>query len=287
MRSMKDIARRAVINMPLPLSRYLLLLQEHRRLPSLRHPQTFNEKVNYRILYDRRPILVTASSKVESKILVRELDSEVLIPRTLWHGSRLSEASDIAVAVPWIIKASHRAGLAVTGLPGRFDEVVEFADEARWLKEYEYAEHRLWAYRHVTREFILEERIGGLENYPRDYKFFVFDGKIGLIQVDEGRHGFHTRSLYDSEWTRLPFTYTHPSGGDIRKPENFDAMVRIAERIGAAFDFIRVDLYNVNGQVYFGELTVYPAGGLSHWPRELDYKVGSLWKTPPRGSLRG
>lgn len=279
-------ARRLAIALPLPLSRWILLLQEYRRIPRLIHPRTFNEKVNFRIIHDRRNILITASSKVDSKEYVANLQTGVEIPMTIWSGTDLCELVATNIEKSWVLKASHRSGRLVSGGPGKFKIEVPSTEMDEWLEEREYRDNGLWAYRDVKREYILEERIGDGSSFPEDLKFFVFDGRVAMIQMDHGRHGKHSRNLYTADWEPLPWVYTHPRGQDCVAPAKLDEMLRIASAIGKDFDFIRVDLYCVDQVIFFGELTVYPAAGLSPWPTELDFMIGKYWDLPHRGEMR-
>lgn len=276
----KEMARKAIFRLPPSEARWLMFLAVHHRLPHLTHPTTFNEKVNWRVVFDRNPLLVAASSKVESKDLVEQWAPGVRVPTTLWHGVDLDELADVEADRRWVLKASHRSGCVLTGAAGGLDPAQLKERTRGWLDEAEYRDHALWAYGQVRREYILEEWIDELAAFPIDYKFFVFAGRIGMIQVDTGRFGDFRRNLYTADWTPLPYTFTHPRGPETSPPANFAEMCAVARDLGSRFDFIRVDLYNIDGRIYFGELTAYPAGGFSHWPRELDMRIGAYWQLP-------
>ncbi|MCU0895439.1 MAG: hypothetical protein MUD06_14200 [Rhodospirillales bacterium] len=276
----KRLANEAINRLPPVQARQLVYACYYRRLPNLSEPRSFNEKVHWRVAHDRRPLLVQASSKVESKELAHRLAPEIRVPRTLWHGDDLNELARLKVDVRWVLKASHRAGCILVGTPEELQPERLRELTKGWLDEFEFRRYGLWAYSRVRREYILEELIDDLESPPIDYKFFVFAGRIGMIQVDVGRFGDFHRNLYTEDWTPLPHTYTHPRGPDMPRPPNWDAMCTAARKLGACFDFVRVDLYNVEGRVYFGELTIYPSGGCSRWPEELDMEMGALWSLP-------
>jgi hypothetical protein len=279
MASPREYVRRGVVGLPLPLSRRMLFLANYGYIPNLRNPRTFHEKLNWRIAYGRDPLLVVASSKVQSKQYAQEVAPGVGIPRTLWHGDDLHELQK-NLQDKWVLKASHRSGCTLFGDGPSIDATALAAATDGWLNEHEWKRHRLWAYKHVRRELILEERLPSLEDAPVDYKFFVFSGVVGMVQVDTGRFGSPRRHLYDADWTSLPFAYTHPRSEPCEPPPRYQGMCAAASRLGARFDFVRVDLYNIYGDTYFGELTAYPAGGLSHWPRELDEYLGQFWRLP-------
>lgn len=283
-RSAKLFARGAIGLLPLPVSRRLLYRINYGSSLNLENPRSFNEKVNWRIVYDRRPVLPVLSSKVLSKDYVRSVCPEVRIPRTLWHGDRLEDLRTLDVHGQWVLKASHRSGDVIFGEGAPDVQQLRRATKG-WLRRHGQLVGRQWAYSQVRPEYILEERIGAPNDVPADYKMFVFHGSVELIQVDRGRFGEQTRNLYTREWEPLPFTYTWRMGPVDPPPQNLLRMVEIAAKVGAQLDFVRVDLFNVEGEIFFGETTVYPAAGLSHWPRTLDESIGRHWHLPSRSSV--
>ena len=119
-----------------------------------------------------------------------------------------------------------------------------------------------------------------LEYNITDYKFFCFDGIARYVEVYKDRFGNHKKSFYDMNWTQMPFnTANDPVSDYIVRPDNFDEMKEIAERLSKNISFVRVDLYSHNKQIYFGEMTFHPAGGYTPiTPREWDYRLGQFLK---------
>ncbi|WP_236829974.1 ATP-grasp fold amidoligase family protein [Blastococcus sp. KM273128] len=128
---------------------------------------------------------------------------------------------------------------------------------------------------------VVEEAIGGGEPLD-DYKFFVFHGQVAAIQVDRGRFtAGHTRTFYTRDWEPLPVQVVAPGGPPAPAPAELAGMLRAAEVLGRSFDFMRVDLYCTGGQVWFGELTPYPGGGvLPFEPPSFDAWLGARWTLP-------
>lgn len=126
------------------------------------------------------------------------------------------------------------------------------------------------------------ERFG--ENDIRDYKFFCFDGEPKFLKVDFGRFVEHRANYYDTDWNLLPFgeVICPPDASvKIAKPINFEKMVEIAKALSSGHPFLRVDLYNIFGNIYFGELTFYPASGCGKFTsEEWDLKLGSWIELP-------
>lgn len=281
------MARAGIRILPQLPARSVLFFHRFGYLPNLQRPRTFQEKLNYRILFDRRELLVTSSSKVRSKELVADLGIRSLhIPETYWHGSDLKELEKFRAPGPWVLKPSHRSGTVLTGPAGYIPVKHQSTQLKKLLREREYRTNKLWAYRHVERELIIEERLGGSGGLI-DYKFFVFEGRIALIQVDSDRFGTHVRTLYDAEYEMVDASYGVSKGNDLISPALLRSLGDIASQVGQLFDFIRVDLYHYNGQTYFGELTVYPGGGLSPWPYDLDLEIGKHWKSVQASKTHG
>lgn len=126
---------------------------------------------------------------------------------------------------------------------------------------------------------------GIIEIYPieddlRDYKFFCFNGRVKFFKVDFGRFTEHRANYYTPDCRLLPYgEIVCPPDFDVKIniPSNISEMVELAEKLSADIPFLRVDLYNVNGKIYFGELTFYPASGLSRWTDDKwDREIGDM-----------
>ncbi len=138
---------------------------------------------------------------------------------------------------------------------------------------------REWAYKGLTPRILCEEYLADLDGEPPfDYKFFCFHGKPEYLQVDFDRFTNHTRAIYDMQWNKLPckleYAFNHE---EHPKPACFDEMTSVAAVLSKPFPFVRVDLYESNGKVYFGEMTFYPGKGVEKFdPPEYDLKFGQL-----------
>ena len=145
--------------------------------------------------------------------------------------------------------------------------------------------NREWVYGRMPRRVIVEELLTGADGaIPDDYKFFVFHGRCAFVQVDGGRFGRRTQDFFRPDWQHLPLR-----GGPPRaeprpvRPACLAEMIEVAERLGVGTDFVRVDLYDVDGRVVFGELTSFPAGGDSPFdPESFDEEFGRPWTVPRR-----
>lgn len=278
---MKKIAWSIFRRLPLDIRRRVLFFKNHRRLLNVKMPSTFNEKVNWRILNDRRAVLSWTCDKLQMKIHASNLSNRVLIPKTLWAGVDLRELDHFKFPERWILKANHRSQCVYIGV-GR-PEVGELQVATRgWLDRIQEEHLGEWAYSKADPCFILEEWIGDGDLVPEDYKLFVFDGSVKMIQVDTDRFVDHKIALYDRNWTRVDAGKNlWLQAQDSPKPVALELMISIAEDIGRGYDFMRIDLFATRSGIYFGETTPYPGGGLSPFdPIEFDLRLGKQWTLP-------
>jgi TupA-like ATPgrasp len=156
------------------------------------------------------------------------------------------------------------------------------------LAENFYWRYQEWAYKHIRPRVIAEELLVDAEsNPPPDYKFFVFHGRVRMIQVDVDRQTFHRRSLFNEHWQKLAVEYVYPDAPLVPRPEKLPEMVRIAEMLAVDFSLVRIDLYCLRDRIYFGEITHTPERGLGRFkPKEFDAALGRVFATgqsiPPR-----
>jgi hypothetical protein len=250
--------------------------------PQIRQPRTFNEKILHRKLFTDND----AFSIVEDKWRVREYVEERVNQNILTDIYHVTEDPETIpfdqLPNEFVIKPTHLSGSSIIFVDDKSSinrEKIKRQCEA-WLDE-EYGEIKgeYW-YKNIRPRIIVEERLRDEEHgVPLDYKFFVFHGDVEYIQVDYDRFSSHTRRLYDSEWVPQDFTLKHPLGPETEKPQQLERMIDIAETLAQDFDFIRVDLYQPNGErVVFGELTVAHGSGAEPFtPRDWDFVFGSLW----------
>ena len=130
----------------------------------------------------------------------------------------------------------------------------------------------------TTPQIYLERDLGdGLGSH--DWKYFVFRGRVAIVQLDQDRHSDHRQSVFDRDMTFLNEPLYFTMGGGHPKPKNYASMLKVAEGIGAQFEFMRVDLYNVGGAIYLGELSVVPnAAFLPIQSERLDHMLGWIWE---------
>lgn len=251
----------------------LLYLWRHGRLPDLDQPQTFTEHVQYRKLHHHDIRMPPLADKVRSKEIVADrIGAQWVIP-TVWHGAELPLRPDWPI--PFVVKARHGCNQSafVFSADTNWERVRRMAagwmtsDYGYWLDE--------WIYPHIPRGLLVEPFIGEGHQLPIDYKFYVFAGRVEYVQVHLDRAGRHRWILMDRDWRRVSSLTTD---SDPLPPSQLAQMIKAAEELSQDFDFVRVDLYEVGGHPYFGEMTFYPGSGLDRFdPVSLDGIIGSHW----------
>lgn len=283
----KDVLRKTYYyglrTLPLAYRRRLLYLKGTSTWPNFRQPKKFTEKVNWRILNDRRGILEKTCDKEAMKVQALQLAGDlVAVPRMVWHGTDLHDLIGMDLPEKWVLKPNHRAGRVHFG-QGAIGSVVDLeALTQDWLEELNGSVFGEWAYTKARKSIILEEFIGTTETAPSDYKVYVFDGRAHLIQYHDGRFSNHSCTYYGRDWKPLPVkNMAYDLAPHSPAPAGLEDMLVAAERIASGFDFLRVDFYFIEGTIWFGEVAPYPAGGISLFePSGFDRRLGAEWKLP-------
>lgn len=276
----KRLFNRFLHQLPVLSRRKLLFLRSHGRLPNLRNPSTFSEKVTWRLLYDHNPDLTWTCDKILMKERVRDIDPTVTPVDTIWSGTDIAELSRIDLPRRWVLKPNHLSGDVYLG-EGKPDIEDITRKTSHWLSTQDRYDHLgEWAYQFARPLYLVEPWIGGdsLTDVPNDYKVFVFHGQPKMIQVHAGRGLDHRQYHLSPEWSPIDVRTSISSNEAPERPVHLDEILRQATSIGRIFDFMRVDFYSVGDRVYFGETTPYPAGGRrKFYPEEFDRILGSYW----------
>lgn len=256
---------------------------------NLENPQRFDEKIWWLKLNNRDPKLTMCSDKIAVRKYVAENGySDILIPQIAVYEN----VKDIPFASfedEVVIKCNHNSGGLFFYNPHDLPSIKELKlakKRMAYIKKCNASVlSKEWNYKNIEPKILVEkvvrDKAGRL---PLDYKFMCFDGEpkllfldLGLINDDKTYNHKYPRNIYDMEFNLLPVYETRPNADyDVPKPENFEKMVEIARRLSQPFPHCRVDLYNVDGKIYFGEITFYHGGGCNKIePEEWDFRIGS------------
>jgi hypothetical protein len=208
---------------------------------------------------------------------------EVRIPQTLWVGTDVRELANVKLPEHWVLKPNHRSGGQIFFGHGQPEIATLERIANSWLRPFEESSLHEWAYSNARPLLLAEELIGAPGSPLPDYKFYVFDGEVAAVVVHRDRHTDHRVRWYGPDWTPLQLDIANYKMGPVQAtpPADFEKMIAIAGELGRPFDFIRVDLYSVDGDVFFGELTPYPASGTDRFvPDSFDDELGAKWVLP-------
>ena len=249
-----------------------------------RAPVSFNEKLQYKLIHDRRPLLRVYADKFAVRQYVSQIAPEVRLPRLLALCDEAERAVELIPEERWVMKATHGANMVLLSQPDEpiHPEVVRGLAQ-NWLTTDYSLVYWEWQYHQLPRRILFEEFIGTSDEPPPDYKFYVIHHQVRLITVDQGRFKSHTRNLFYPDWTPI-----HSRKGDVPpaaripvQPSMLEQMIALAEKLSRDSDFIRVDLYQTADQIYFGELTHSPAAGdMDFEDPQLDREIGAHWNLP-------
>lgn len=264
----------------------LKFFKNFHRFPNLKNPQTFSEKIQWLKLYDRNPQYTNLVDKYEVKKIVAELIGEQYIIPTLGVWNNADEIDFDTLPNQFVLKATHDSGrIIICKDKSKLDKEWARKEMAKSLERDFYALTREWPYKDVPRRIIAEEYMEDFETKElRDYKFFCMDGDTKLLFIATGRQ---TKSepdfdFFDLNFNHLPFKHGHPNAPILpNKPKNFELMKNLSNELSKGLPQVRVDLYEINGKVYFGELTFFHHSGMVPFdPEEWDYKLGKMVRLP-------
>lgn len=266
--------------LPDPIYLKLIYRLKMKKRLNLNNPQTFNEKIQWLKLHDRNPEYTAMVDKYDAKKYVADIIGEQYIVKNLGVWNNFNEIDFSQLPEKFVLKCTHNSGGVVLCTNKKnFDIKKAKKIINKSLKYNFYYAWREWPYKNVKPRIIAEEYLENNGQELVDYKLMMFNGKLECSFVCTARNserGLHV-TFYDKEWNILPFDRHYPrESKPIERPTKYEEMVRIAEKLSKGLPFVRVDLYEIEGKIYFGELTFYPGSGYEEFePEEWDYKLGS------------
>ncbi len=248
---------------------------------NLNEPKTYNEKLQWLKIHDRKKIYTTMVDKYEVKKYVKDIIGEEFIIPTLGIYNSFDEINFDELPDKFVIKCTHDSGgLEIVKDKSKMDKEKVRKKINVFMKRNFFKVHREWPYKNVKPRIIIEQYMEDNRTQElRDYKFYVFNEKVGMMMVATDRVGGNTKmNFYDTEFNLLPFERGRPNTEKkLNKPENLQKMINFAEKLSKGTPHVRVDFYEVDGKLFFGELTFFPASGFSSFnPEEWDRKFGDM-----------
>lgn len=248
----------------------------------LNSPETFSEKINWLKLYDRTDLRRQVADRIEVRNYVKErVGEEHLIPLINQFEEFGIEQWELLPA-QFVLKANHGSGMIKIVKEKQKEDPYKVIEEVKDWQQTDYSKFgREWVYRDLDR-FVVAEQLLLNENgdVPEDFKFFCYHGNVKFIQVDIDRFKGQARNFYDREFNQLDVRLLHPKSAlQVAKPLELEAAIEIAETLSKDFSFIRVDLFLLDGNIYFGEMTNFPGNGFEPFiPIKYDEVFGSHLK---------
>lgn len=244
------------------------------------NPQTFNEKLQWLKLNDRKPIYSTMVDKYDAKDYVASIIGDKYIIPTYGIWESFDDIDFEALPEKFVLKCTHNSGgVCIVKDKSSFDTSNAKRKIEKCLNRNFYWYGREWPYKNVKPRIIAEEYLDGCGTETiNDYKLMCFNGEVKCSFVCSNRNsksGLNV-TFFDREWKRLPFERHYPADlHEISEPQNYQKMIQLAEKLSTGITFLRVDFYEVNNKIFFGELTFFPGGGFEEFtPVSWDYKLG-------------
>ena len=249
------------------------------------NPQTFSEKLQWLKLYDRRKEYTTMVDKYKVRdYIAKKLGKEYLIPVLgVWNNPE--EIDFDILPNQFVLKCNHNSGLGMCICKDKTKLNIKNVKKNlnKGFRQNYFLTGREWPYKNVKRKIIAEEyMIDNDMDELRDYKFFCFLGEPKYCQVISDRSTNETIDFFDMNWNHMTFTglekpYHLHSNKEIGEPAQFLVMKKFARKLSEGIPFLRVDFYEINKKLYFGELTFYPASGFGEFDEEsINIKLGNM-----------
>lgn len=266
----------------LSLQYYILM----HRWPDLKNPKRFTEWIQYYKMHYRNPDMLRCVDKYEVRSYVEEKGCGEYLNELYQICDDASEIDFEKLPQKFVIKTTNGGNgdnVLVVKDKNSLDINATINKVNSWLKKNYSNTSREWAYSGASSNprIIVEKFLENSATSLDDFKFYCYNGKYRFLSIDKDRYGNHTRAYFNSDMEFLPeVTGNYNRVNEAPKlPDNISQMVETAEHFAKDFPFVRVDLYNVQGKIIFGELTFYPASGYSPYnPDDFDFELGKYFK---------
>ena len=231
------------------------------------NPKTFNEKLQWLKLYNRKPEYTTMVDKYAVREYIADkLGEEYLIPLLgVWNNP--NDIDFTVLPEQFVLKCNHNSGMGMCICKNKNELNIDNIKNKlkSGLKQNYYLTSREWPYKNVKRKIIAEKYIEDSKGEFVDYKFFAFNGYVPCVMVCIDRHINDTKFyFFDKDWNLLKLNKRGKEASPnftLPKPKNISEMFKIAEKLSKDIPFVRIDLYNADGKIYFGEITFFPDSG--------------------------
>ena len=260
---------------------------------NLQNPKTFTEKLQWLKLYNRKSIYTTMVDKYEVKKLISSIIGQDYIVPTLGVWNRFEDINFSGLPSKFVLKCTHDSGsIIVCEDKSKLDMKLLSEHFSFHLNNDEYILGREWPYKNVRRRIICEPLLTdgsiGLGSTIKDYKFFCFNGVPKVMYISNDRGDDPRTDFFDMDFNHLPIKMKDPNAETLPiKPECFETMKLISQKLSKGIPHLRVDFYVVNNKPYVGELTFFHNSGYTAiQPKEWNYKMGEWIELPIKGDKK-
>lgn len=265
------------------------------RWPNFKAPTRYTEKIQLYKLYYRNDLLPVCVDKYRVKEYIAAKGLDLKVPKLFGVYGNAEEIDFGSLPEKCVIKTNDGGGannVIICRDKNSLDWRAVVKEVNSWLNIKDVSPGREWAYTGIPKSVIMVEELLEDSRNPEagieDFKFFCFNGEPYFIQHDGTRLTDHRKNYYDLAWNNLHLQTDYKNfDTESAKPENLDKMISLARELSKDFPHVRVDFYNIGGEIYFGELTFYPYSGYVQFtPDEFDFRLGeqfdinSFMKTP-------
>lgn len=257
--------------------------------PDLKNPQTFSEKLQWLKLYNRRPEYTMMVDKYAVKDYVASIIGEEYIIPTFGVWDKPEDIDWDTLPDQFVLKTTHgggSSGVVICKYKVSFDKEKAVAQLNRSMMQDIYRSLREWPYKNVPKKIIAEQYISPIQgqNDLPDYKFFCFNGEPKYCQVITGRNTEECVDFFDKDWNHQPFHEPKKYGfanPEPLRPQRLNEMWALAEKLAEGKPFSRIDFYQTDDKIYFGEITFYPTSGMGGFaPNNYDRMLGEMINLP-------
>lgn len=244
----------------------------------LKNPITYNQKLNWLKLNLNNSLSEQCADKYEVRKYIEEKGYKDILNELISVYEDVEKIDINELPERFVLKATHGSGWnLIVKNKNDISWTLWKKIMKSWLRQNYYYYGREKVYKNLKPRIVCEKFLEDKNGELLDYKFFCFDGKVKFIKVDIDRYKNHTANYYDTNWRKMPFSCAYNlSDRKIEKPQNLEYMMKIAQDLSIDFKHVRVDLYEVDGKIYFGELTFFNEAGTGKFiPEKYDEIVGA------------
>jgi len=251
---------------------------------NLKHPKTFNEKIQWLKIHERTPLHTLCADKYAVRSHIKAIVGEQYLVPLFYHTQNVKEVNMKNLPdTPFIIKTNHDSS---GGIIVRDKSKVDWHNIQKQLKKLlsknYYYHAREWQYKNIKPQIIIEKLLEDKNGELPEYNFHCFNGKVQFIRItiDKDTSGIY----FDCNWkvlSRIWATKKHKKHRTVNKPSMLDEMILIAEKLASPFAYARIDFYDIDGKVFCGEITLAHIAGFGKFEDEaMDRKLGDMIKLP-------